>query len=213
MPSSSLYRSIHDLPLARFEDCMVMGNLSALVISGFPNPIELATAWNEIMSEYSACIGGADYKMYFNLKKEVELLRITIQQINFLIETMRNTRIVLAGTEELRYMASELNGFLATSFKFDPTNEKEFNKMLERCKNRSKINKINLDLKEQELTTIELKFGGSSVKQDRQYFTSVLITMSKHFGYRLTKEITVSEYCEYVKQYNKHCDLQLKNSK
>lgn len=50
-------------------------------------------------------------------------------------------------------------------------------------------------------------------KIDKNYFTGVLIMLGRHNNYKISKEITVNEYCEYIRQYNLYCDEMSKKAK
>jgi hypothetical protein len=65
-PSATFYRSISNLPLFKYRDCTVNGNLSALIISGFPPESELRSAWLDIQQEYADVIGDNEQRNYLN---------------------------------------------------------------------------------------------------------------------------------------------------
>lgn len=193
------YQNIYETPLSAFESCLINNNLSALIVSGYPTPQELSKAWENIMQEYSEALGEAEYQMYVNLYKEVEVLRLTYEMIHILIAALRKN--------ESPYFCNELNTFLRTSFKFDITNTKTYFEELDKCERRAKASKIKLDLKKIEFEAIKKKIdGGEKAAIEKNYFTWVLIILSKHNQYRVTKDIFVNEYCEYVRQFNKYCD-------
>lgn len=203
---SKYFQNIFELPLVNFENCLVNSNLSALVIAGFPKPEELARAWENILSEYHEALGQADYKMYLNLYKAIKVLEVKYSLIkDILIAGLRKTYS--------KYLCDELNEWMRTSFKFDITNTDNYFKDLDRCEKRTGAMKIALDMKRIEFVEIDKKFnkGEGEKPHDRNYFTSVLVILSKHNGYRITRDIFVNEYCEYLRQFNLWCDKE--NSK
>ena len=197
--SYSWYQDISKLPLRNFEECFINNNLSALIISGFPTPQELHAAWENIMQEYSDSLGESEYNMYLNLWKEVELLRIDYESIRLLIMALRKVYS--------KYFCDELNSLLFTSCKFDINDIPSYLSELDNCERRSGAKKIQLDLKKIEFEEIKKKVNGEKGQSiDKNYFTGVLIILSKHNNYRITKDIFVNEYCEYLKQFNFYYD-------
>ena len=200
------YRDIYELPLRNFEECLLNKNLSALIISGFPAPEELSKSWESIVTEYSDSLGSTEYNLFGHLFKEVKLLEIDYACVQTCIGTLR--KIYSA------YFCSELNMLLHTNFKFsdfvdDKGNVFDVNSyyaLIDKCERRSKAMKIRLDLKMIEFDAVKDKMSGKGKEIDKNYFTSILIILSKHNNYRITKDITVAEYCEYMKQFNLYCE-------
>ncbi len=210
------HKTVHDLPLSKFIDCIVENNLSALIISGLPTEQQLHESWENIMNEYTEIIGTQEYRMYVQIFKEISLLKITLQQIN---------AIAHKGTENLdiddkdyfatgilrltydEYFAKELNILLRTDCKFNWLDQKSYHAELDKCISRSKSIKIKIDLKNIQFEAIEEKNKNkSAAKIDRQYFTSILITLSDHAKFRIDENIKMSEYCERVKRFSDYCE-------
>ena len=203
-PMPNWYRNIHELPLKRFETCIVDGNLAALVISGFPSPDDLAAAWKSIINDYSDMMGNAEYKVYTGLFKEVAILKITYDQISIILSVLRK--------QYVPYFCDELRELLSVNFPFDTANMEQYDADLDRCERRSKAIKIRLDLKQAEFDAIEAKFSKEGkVQYDHNFFISVLIKLSKHNGYKITNDITVAEYCNYMKEYKKYFETEYKS--
>lgn len=204
--SCKWYLNIFELPLSNFEECLINNNLSALIISGFPDPKELNTTWENIMQEYSEMLGNSEYGMYVALFKEVEVLKIKYETVLFLIKALR--------TYQSRIFCDELNTFLFTDCKFNFADTKSYNAELDKCERQSGAKKIQLDLKLIEFEEIKKKVVGSDDgKIDKNYFTSVLIILSKHNNYRITKSIFVNEYCEYLNQFTQYSEALNKTGK
>src|SRR5690349_12261785 len=70
-PSATFYRSISNLPLYKYRDCLVNDNLAALIISGFPPESYLRLAWMDIRQEYADIMGDSEQKNYLKALKEV----------------------------------------------------------------------------------------------------------------------------------------------
>lgn len=199
IPLSKWYQNIHELPLSRFEDCLLDNNLSALVISGFPLPETLQKSWLFILQEYSDAIGNSEHMLYMNLMREVELLRIDLESLKVLISTLR---VIYS-----KYFCEQLNEMVNANCKFDWNDQDTYQKEIDRCERRGKSYKIRYDLKKNEFDNLQKKMSAKEgQKIDKNYFTGVLIMLSRHNNYKITKEITVSEYCEYIKQYNLYCE-------
>jgi hypothetical protein len=202
--SSRLYRSIAQLPLNKFIDVVVDSNLYALVISGSPSVVDLEQAWAEVKGEYLDAVGDHESKLYWSLFREINILTITLNQIKLLVEML----------EQVYYppFAEKLNRLLHTAFAFDPNNEEEYIRLLKGCINRSKAYKIDLDLKTIHMQSIDEKrqSGGS---YSREYFQSVLITISDHAKYPVSDTISVYEFCERMRRYNHYCEQMNKRNK
>lgn len=205
--SFSIYRSINKLPLNRFIDCMIDGNLYALVISGDPSKLELQEAWNDILSEYTESISNNEYRLYISLYKEITILQLTYEQVHILAEVLN--------TVYSKKLCDELNSLLRTSCKFNPLDVSSYRDELLKCVRRSAGIKLKLDLKLLQFDAIKKKHeqkAGDKMEDGREYFTSVMITLSDHAKYQLPDTITVLEYCERIKRLNKHLET-LKNVK
>lgn len=199
---SNWYRNINELPLKHFETCIVESNLAALVISGFPPPNELHNAWKNILSEYTDAVSDAEHKIYMSIFKEVSILKITVDQIRILISSLKK--------QYIPYFCDELRSILKVDYDLDPSKGMDkYLEQLKRCESRSKSIKIKLDLKRIEFESIEQKYNKGNVEQlpTSSYYTQMLVILSKHAGYRLTKDIFVSEYCEHIRQYKKHIEV------
>lgn len=206
IPLSKWYQSIYELPLFRFEDCFINNNLSALVISGYPLPETLSDTWTGILQEYADAMGNSEHQMYINLMREVEILRMDVECIKVLVSTLR---LVYS-----KYFCEQLQEMTNTTCKFDWNDQDNFQKEVDKCERRAKSFKINYDLKKSEFENVRKKIEAKSDKKiDKNYFTGVLIMLSRHNNYRITKDITVNEYCEYIRQFNNYCENLGKASK
>lgn len=197
-PPIKLYTSITDLPLRNFIEVLVDGNYARLIRSGYPGEIEIKEAWTKIMAEYSDQEGTHENKLWLNLMKDVAILETTLVQINTLVEIL----------QQVYYepFCQRLNSLLYTSFTFNPDQPEEYQKLLKGCLNRSKSLKIDLDLKRLNITAIEEKAQNEGAPYTREYFQSILITVSDHAKYHITDSITVFEFCERIKRFNNYCE-------
>lgn len=217
MSEIKYHTSLNDLPLNKFIDCIVDNNLSALIISHgeeLPSSEELSAAWDNILAEYAELTGTSEYRMFCELYKEVEILKITLTQISVLAargnaETGEMQGILRMTYDE--YFADELNKLLKTKCRFNWNDQKSYHAELDKCVNRGKAFKIKYDLKKMQFEAIEKKnLGKKGERPTRQYFTSILVTLSDHAKYRIEETIKMPEYCERIRRFAEYCEVQKK---
>ena len=201
-PSCKWFQSTTELPLRNFIDVSVNQNLYALVISGKPSDFDLIKAWQNIHAQYSDQVGNAEHKLYAAVFAEASILAATYKQILILIEllSMCCEAGIFPGD-----LYKELNRLLHTTFPFSATDMQGNLSNLKRCANRSKGVKMRLDIQQQKLNAMQVPKGdGQPVT--KEYFLGILLTLSDHAGYHIDDSITVFEYCERVKRFNKYCE-------
>ena len=198
---SMWHKSLHDLPLNKFIDCLVDGNLQALTITGFPTQEELESAWQKIISEYTDLLGSLEHRLYVQLYKDIAITKITLDQLTIAINILQITYD--------EFFAEEVNKILRTQCKFNWADQTSYQAECKKCLNRSKSLRIKLDLKLLQFEAIASKNKNKEgEKPTRQYFTSVLITLSDHAKYRIEENIKMSEYCERIKRFSEYCEQQ-----
>ena len=210
-----IYQTIDTLPLHKFIDCSVDGNLYALIISGSPtNPAQLAEAWENIQQQYSEAIGGGEYSLYLSLYKEVTVLEFELNTIKSLVATLTTLQDYIL---QLKYDVPEtvfelqkgyeklLNSFLRINCNFNCKDDASYRELLKKCLRRTGMIKIRLDLKLISFNEIKKK-NKDGKPIDRAYFDSILITISDFAKYEISENITVSKFCQRIKRYNNYCD-------
>lgn len=202
------HKSIHDLPLNKFIDCMVDKNLSALIISGYPSAGLLKEAWDNILNEYSDIIGSQEHRMIFQLWKEVAVMKVSVDQIRLLAARGSDTEDKgILRMVYIKEMADELNRILGTDCKFNWEDQNTYHAELDKCVNRGKALLIQYDMKTLQFAALEKQAKGEeSAPITRQYFTSILITLSDYAKYRIEETIKMSEYCERIKRFAEYCE-------
>lgn len=195
--SAKWYQSITELPLCKFIECAVDGNLAALITAGLPTQEQLLLAWAEINDQYADAMGDNDHKLLNKLFKDITILSIDYGQIQALIEALRNHRY--------KPFEERLNTLLYTNFKFADNRQKE----LDTCHRLSKSILVKIDLKTAQQEALKAK-QTSGNKPTREYFFSWLINLSDHAHYPVPDTITVFEFCERIKRFNKFIELQNK---
>lgn len=199
IPSCRWSQGIATLYLDKFIDVAVDGNYSALIIAGYPAQLELELAWANIQQEYAHAIGDHEHKLYVSLYNDITLIQIKLHEVRELVKVLAKFYY--------KPLADKLNNLLLTAFKFDPDKPEEYLKLLQGCLNRAKGWQIDLELKQIHFDAIQEKNKQSGTKSTREYFQSVLITISDHAKYPvIAASITVYEFCERVKRFNKYCE-------
>lgn len=176
---------------------MVDKNLYALVISGDPSKEDLATAWSAIRMEYTDKTADHEYKLYLNLFKEINIIKNNIDQINELVGLLKDNYV--------KQFADRLSLLLITSFVFDVTKPKEYDALLYRCHNMTGGLRLRLDMQIMNFKAIEQKHTGKRMPS-RDYYLSLLITLSDNAGYALSDNITVFEFTERIERAQKKND-------
>lgn len=204
------HQTLDELPLNKFIECIVDGNLAALIISGIPTEEQLSAAWETISHKYIERIGTNEYKMYVALYKEINLLKISLNQVNIIAQREDKEKNIEPGILRLYYvekLAKELNSLLKTNCTLNYNDPKSYHAELDKCIRRSKSIKIQLDLKLLTFDAIEKKNkGNKGQKMDREYFTSILVTLSDHAKYQIADNIKMGEYCERLKRFIQYCE-------
>jgi hypothetical protein len=194
--SNKWYQKISDLPLNKYIECVVDGNLSALVISGYPTQEQLEASWFEIVEQYAEAMGDAEHRMYIKLYKELVYLNIEHKQIISLIEVL--TIVVYKPFEQ------KLNELLFTNFSFTANREKE----LDTCYRLSKSTLLKIDMKKAQLDGLKEKGEDTDKTPTREYFQSILITLSDYSKYPVEETITTYQFCERVKRFTQFVEKQ-----
>ncbi len=191
--SGKLYQSINELPLHRFIECITGDNYSALIIEGTATDEQLQNAWAKLADQYTAAVGDNEYRLYLNCFKEVAVMAVELQNIEFLIESL--------GKAFYQPLLDELNKLMGTAIQLDGLHKEAYYKQLNVIYKRSRGLKIKLDLKRMQYDALSKKFSSKGEKPSRDYFDSMLITLSDHAQFQLTANITVFEYCERLKRF------------
>ena len=226
LSSIKYHTTITTLPLSKFIDVVVDKNLLALVFSG--SPVEgdmnlLNAAWAKINEEYADAIGDGEQQIYLQALKDVTSLKINIQVARALIEVLEKTAAMIVEPDRMDDVEAyiikfqdRLNKLLDSNLKFDRNNRDDYLKALKGCTNRAKAFKIDLDLKNMHLEALEKTRNPDTGKADkaftRQYFQSILITISDHARYQIGDDITVFQFCERIRRYNSYIEQMQKPS-
>ncbi len=198
MSEAKYYSKITNLPLRNFIEVSVNQNISALIISGFPEPKDLEEAWIEIKTQYEDAIGDIESRVYWQLFKEVFVLSMDIE----LVEICYN----LLKTVYVESFAKQLLELAEADFVLDPNDEEKYQADLQRCVNRSKRLIIKHGIKKERLDAMGKQEEGKPSNVSVEYYQQILITLSDHAKFEINDTITVFAFCERVKRWNKHCE-------
>ncbi|MBX3253915.1 MAG: hypothetical protein KF862_07205 [Chitinophagaceae bacterium] len=194
--SAKYFRQIDKLPLSRFVDCVVDNNLHALVIEGSPHLTELEAAFTNIYQQYTDMMGDGEYKHFISSWKALIKINLIITQVEEIIKALKLFPYVP--------LFDELNKLLKIDFRFDYADRKEYFKLLDRAYKRSRGLVIERDLLQIRFDTIKEKLRGNGDKKiTRAYFIDWLILLGNHVQMIITDQITVYEFCERIRQYNR----------
>lgn len=201
-PSLNMYQSIQTLPLNRFVDCYVDNNLYALVISGHPDPVVLRAVWDKIFQEYTEKGSSSEYTLYRNVLREIGIMQTTYDQIHTLVPFLKDIYC--------KYLCDELNDLIQMKCTFNPEDPATYRAELDKCLRRTSGLKMRIDLKRIQFDGLLKKFEGKNKgadkKKGRDYFMSILISLSDHAKYQIQDTITVFEYLERIERANDYYD-------
>lgn len=203
LSSARLYHRITQLPLSNFIDCDIDENFSSLIIEGEPTEEELLYAWLLIKTQYADVIGNQEYVLYKNACRDLNVLKITLIEIETLVSLMRKVYSPKIG--------ERLNKLLKSNFRFNVDDPEQYKRDLDGCITRSGSTKIMIDIKAALMSSMEGK-QEKGQKPTREYYHKMLISLSDHAKYELTDKISVFDFCERVKRYNKYCEQQKQNN-
>lgn len=198
LETPNLFLSIHDLLLSGFIACDVDRNLSVLIKSGNATQEQLESAWEKIYEEYAYAVGDNENKLYLRLYKELCELVTRIYLIRKLVEILYKYRV--------KKLEDILNKELRTNFVFDPLKPEQYDKLLQKCYNKSKALVIQHDLKEIQFKSIEKgqKEKNKGQKPTKEYYSGILNALSSIHKYRiLANQITTFEYIDLIRLTNK----------
>jgi hypothetical protein len=204
--SLNLYRSITQLPLSRFIDVVVDGNLYALVISGKPTEQDLTEAWDEIRMQYAEAMKDGEYRLLTSIINEYHRISITYEQVLKFIEILKDRYVP--------QFAKRLNRYLSTSYKFDVRFPDDYDNDLKRARNNTAG--IMLDLKMKQAAydqAVKKQSAATGDKATREYFISILTTLGNHVGFRITSDISTYEFCDRISRLNKEMEALKTNRK
>lgn len=196
------------MPLSKYISAKVDGNLQGLVIEGNPSPDDLEKSWLAIEMECIDLVGTVEQKAEIKLKKDIDILEANLVICEVCIFQLSN-----AYHPDFEMY---LNNILKANIKLEPSDPVKYHALLKNCWNRSRGVKINLDLKVIEFNAIKEKLAkqGKGQPYTREYFATMLITLSDYSQYQVHDTITVFEYYDRLRRLIAHnAEMEKRNKK
>lgn len=170
-----------------YIDIVCDEKLDGLIIVGDPPKELLEAAALKICSEFSVLSGGSDRTMEITRRMHYYYSLILIYSISLnLISMGKHDKDVIDALNK--------NGLSCSM----PKDDQETAKLISRLKSAISEKKIRMNSEKKRLDALKT---GENIKPTREYYTSNLVMLSKHVGFRLTKDITLAEYAAYLKDY------------
>lgn len=194
------YKSCSETPLSVFIECLVEGNLKALIISGEPTSEQLAMAWAELFSEFTDLNADNEQMYVLTLQGEITLIHEEIAEVEGVLYFL--------SPEMLPFSITMKDELLNVLHKYDypheiDVSEPGYVEQLEIIANRLCPIKLKLQMKMRELSEYNQEKKNDSI--DKQYFSRMLVRLSKFQGFNIrAKDITVEEFVMICKEYNSY---------
>lgn len=199
--SYRIYDKCEVCPLSVYIDAVCNENLQGLVIDGKPSEDVLLLAKSALTIEFSELSGNSEAAIVTNLLKQMYVYLSQIQGLKICLNLIQGDRF----DDVVEYLNSHNIKVLK------PTNEDEKTKLVKQIEGQIKGKSIQFDQIKKRYDKINV--NASSGKPRAEYYTELLITLSKYVGYHLKKEkLTLSEFALYLKDFTKHIEtLNYKN--
>lgn len=177
-----------ELKMNVFINCLLSGNTSE--VGG-------DEAWEEIYAEYIGLRENKSSSYILSMLKEITFLQTKVFIINKCVE-------VLAVTYS-RDLVNELKQ-CGCKGRFDWSDKAAYSNDLKAAISYSKKYKNQFERKEKDLEDYYKRHGGGVIQ--RKDFDIWAVTLSKFMGFRIDyDEVTVSEYCHMMNQYERYCEV------
>lgn len=187
-----------------FMQCICDDNLSALIVSGTPDAMELANAWATLFYEYCDLVDATEAKHRIKLVSEISLKKSRItcgQGWHNLLYYYYNENIA----EALRRI-----GF---DYDLNPEDPEAYHYDLACINAELRSQRFQLRIKEAEYEAI-LEKQSTSHSVDRKYFSTIFFRINHYAKYNAVNgQTTVEDYCAALRDYVAYIDSQPKNLK
>ena len=167
------------------------GDLSVLVVSGNPDDDTLEAARIKIVSEFSMLSGSSD-------KLTVAMRSVYFYHSLILTYAICGDLVSVGETEEVVRVLNEKGVRCSV-----PKTEEERRKLLKRIKSAITEKKLRLKEADRRMKSLQDKKGSKATRED---FMATLVALSKNVGFRITTDITLSEYAAYLKNYKQEVE-------
>lgn len=216
-----LYRGIDDLPLSRFIDALIDGNLFALIKSGNPmnaDKEDLKLFWRDnILPEYIKRIAPAEYQLQNSLEREILNLELKLTELNALAGNGGKYPIGALRLIYTKELEQRLCKVIHNKINLNPRDSDSYFRAIDKAFLMGNGMRLRLNFKRSELMTmIQAKSDEGNTEIGRGYFTVILVNLSDFAGYRLiAEELTVLEYLTRIEKliaHNKQVEASLEKT-
>lgn len=204
-----MHRSCDTLPLTAFIQALCEGDKAGIIIAGSPTDQELEEAWFGVYAHYVDLSLNMDIKYSLRLQNEISHLKARLMRIELCV---RGAKLALDFGQRAEDLVEILRKDYNFPYAFDWNNPEAFTKDLQRVVSRSQRWDISAQLKQIELEAYQANQNGE--KPSKVYFTSILIRLSDHAGYRLSADqLTTAEFAIRKQDYITYCEqAKIKNN-
>lgn len=184
-PSLNLLRSIHQITLAVFIDCICDQNYSGLVPHGLTATQEqLLEAWTQIYHEYMDNIADDEQKRAMKMEDRIRRLRLIVNAVSTTVD-----RLNIQYSEEI---VGELRKLLpaAAGLAFDPANIDQYHADLDMTVTMSKslhVEKLELEAEYKLL----MPSSGNNEPPTRDHFDQLIVNVSKFMRFKVNRYETI----------------------
>lgn len=190
-----VYEHCSEFPLSRFITCLCEEDYSVMLIEGEATEYELKQAWSKIYDEFLDLKGKDSPNEFLTLFNEYESLfykHTVIEKCVELLKWYHDERLI------------EILKKSGYNFPFNHEDTERYLKDLDRVLTRSKKLILDMEVRRGQLDAIQRANAG--IKIDRNYFDTILVTLSKFSQYHIDEEkTTVGRYINLLNMYINHC--------
>lgn len=173
-----------------YIDIICHDNLRALVVSGNPSDEVLEEAKIKLVTEFRQLSGDSNSK-YSNSIKRMLAYKLQVVGLSSAIR-------MLASKDVRAFEYLRANGIPCNVKSYDNTT---ISRLITRIE--SKIRTLNIKIREEHGRLLNMPKGTTPTEES---FNDQLVILSKHAGFRLTRDITLAEYAGYLKNFKHSID-------
>ncbi len=197
-----LYDTCDKCPLRVYIDVICSDNLSALIVSGNAPESALLECRSDLVSEFNELSGNGNSSAMVSMVKNIQLYRAQILGFSIAAE------LLAFGRTDAAFDFLNNNGVRVGGF---PETEQEWMKIGRKIE--SKIRLLKIKIRDESRRQRELVDRNKGVRATIKDFNDQMVALSKHVGFRLTKDISLAEYAGYLKDYKNELNNGSKNTK
>ena len=197
-----LYDTCDKCPLRVYIDVICNDNLSALIVSGNAPESALLECRSDLVSEFNELSGNGNSSAMVSMIKNIQLYRAQILGFSIAAE------LLAFGRTDAAFDFLNNNGVSVGGL---PETEQEWMKIGRKIE--SKIRLLRIKIRDESRRQRELADRNNGIRPTIKDFNDQMVALSKHVGFRLTKDISLAEYAGYLKDYKNELNNGSKNTK